>query len=247
MAHPHATPATPAPDPQHEPTARERAAAVLENRLDVPMAALALVWGGLVAYELVAPTRQRDELALAGNVIWGVFVAELVVKLWISGHPMRFLRRHWPSVLFLVLPLLRILRLVRAVRVLRVLPVARVVGSGYRTIGSARSLLGGRLTYLGVVTATVVFAGGQLLFLLEGGGRADDGSVSLGNALWWSANLVLSGSYVFEPSSLPSRMVSLTLTAYAVVVFASLAAAVGAFFVEARAEAEQAEDRPRPA
>lgn len=235
------TPETVAPPPDDEPTARERAAAIVEDRLDIPMAALALAWGALVAYELVAPARQRDELALIGNVIWAIFVAELAVKLWVSRHPLRFLRRHWPSVLFLVLPLLRILRLIRAVRALRALPAARVVGSGYRTIGTARSLLGGRLIYLGVVTATVVFGGGQLLYLLSGG-AGSGGGPSLGDALWWSANLAISGSYVFEPATVPSRLLSLLLSAYAVVVFASLAAAVGAFFVEARAEADRAAD-----
>ncbi|HVM51944.1 MAG TPA: ion transporter [Acidimicrobiales bacterium] len=237
MTDPRATPATLAPDPDDEPTARERAAAVLEDRFDIPMAVLAGAWGALVAYELVAPARQRDVLTLISHVIWVVFVLELAVKLWVSGHPLRFLRRRWPSLLFLALPLLRILRLIRAVRALRALPVMRVVGSGYRTIGSARSLLGGRLTYLALVTATVVFAGGQLLYLLETEGGSDR---TLGNALWWAANLVISSSYTFEPSSVPSRLVSLILSAYSIVVFASVAAALGAFFLESRSEAEQA-------
>jgi voltage-gated potassium channel len=214
----------------------EAKAVTLEHRLDVPMAVLAVVWGGLVAYELVAPARQRDVLAVVGNVIWAIFVVEFVTKLVLSGHPLRFLRRRWPSMLFLAVPLLRTLRLIRAVRALRALPVVRVVGSGYRTIGTARSLLGGRLVYLAVVTGTVVFAGGQLLFLVQ------PGAPSLGDALWWSANLAISGSYVFEPTAVPSRVVSLLLSAYAVVVFASLAATVGAFFVESRVEAESATD-----
>jgi voltage-gated potassium channel len=206
----------------------------------VPMAVLAVVWGALVAYELVAPREQRGVLATVGNVIWVVFVVEFVTKLAVSGRPLRFLRRRWPSVLFLAVPVLRMLRLFRALRALRALPVARVVGSGYRTIGSARSLLGGRLAYLGVVTGTVVFAGGQVLFLL------DPGAASLGDALWWSSNLAVSGNLVFEPATVPSRLVSLLLSAYAIVVFASLAATVGAFFLESRAEVEAATPPPEP-
>lgn len=197
------------------------------------MAVLAVVWGALVAYELIAPERQRGVLATIGNVIWVIFVAEFVTKLVISGNPLRFLRKRWPSLLFLAVPLLRTLRLFRALRALRALPVARVVGSGYRTIGSAKSLLGGRLAYLGVVTATVVFAGGQVLFLVQ------PGAPSLGEALWWSSNLAITGTYTFDPTTIPSRMVSLLLSVYAVVVFASLAATVGAFFVESRAEVEE--------
>ncbi len=237
------TPPTIDVDPETEPTPRERLAAVVERRLDVPMALLAVVWALLVAYELVAPASQREWLEVVGTVIWGLFVVEFVGKLWVSGNPLRFLRRRWPSVLFLVLPALRVLRLVRALRLVRVLPAARVVGSSYRAIGTARSLLGGRLALLAVSTLVVILSGAQLLYLAEGGsGQA--GRRSLGDALWWSANLALSGSPVFEPSSLLGRVVSIVLTAYAVGVFASLAGAVGAYFLESRAERVEDEQRP---
>jgi voltage-gated potassium channel len=231
------TPATLELDPGEEPTARERLSAIVECRLDVPMAVLALAWAVLVAYELIAPAGHRDELRTVGNVLWGVFVLEFVAKLVISGHPARFLRRRWPSLLFLALPVLRAARAVRALRALRVLPAARVVGSSYRTIGTARTLLGGRISFLVVTTVAVVFAGGQLLFLLEGGAG---GGRRLGETLWWSANLAISSNYVFEPRTLPTRLVALALSGYAVVVFASLAATIGAFFVERRAEEEAA-------
>jgi voltage-gated potassium channel len=235
---PDQTPPGIAGDPDDEPTGRERLAVVVEERLDVPMAILAVAWALLVAYELVAPARHRDELAVAGNVIWIVFVVEFVAKLVVSGHPLRFLRRRWPSVLFLVLPILRVLRVVRAVRALRLLPAARVVGSSYRAIGTARSLLGERLGFLVATTAVVIFSGGQLLYLLEGD--------SLGDALWWSANLAISGSYLFEPRTVGGRLLALALTAYAVVVFASVAATLGAYFIESRAERAAAEDAASP-
>lgn len=228
------------PDPDDEPTARERLATVVERRLDVPMAVLAVVWAVLVAYELVAPRGQGGWVALAGNVIWGVFALELAAKLVVSGHPGRFLRRHWPSVLFLVLPVLRILRVTRALRVVRVLPASRVVGSSYRAVGTARGLLTGRLQFLGAATAVVVFGGGQLLFVLE---RGRDGALtSLGDALWWSANLAVSANLVYEPVTLVGRILAIVLSAYAIVVFASLAGTVGAFFVESRQERATSED-----
>jgi voltage-gated potassium channel len=204
------------------------------------MAVLAVVWAGLVAYDLVAPADQRDVLALAGNVIWGVFILEFVVKLVVSGQPLRFLRRRWPAVLFLVLPALRLFRIVRAVRVLRVLPAARVVGSSYRAVGTARGLLEGRIGFLLTTTAITSFSGGQLLYVLERG--ADDGVTGLGDALWWSTNLAISGTMVFEPVTLAGRLLALALSSYAVVVFASVAAALGAFFVESRAERAAVEE-----
>jgi voltage-gated potassium channel len=235
-----ASPATLDPDPEQEPTARERLAGVVERRLDIPMAVLALVWTIFVGYELVAPPDQRGVLTLAGNVIWVVFILEFLMKLGLSGHPIRFLRRRWPSVLFLLLPFLRIFRVFRAIRALRVLPAARVIGSSYRAVGTAQGLLEGRIAFLLATTAIAVVSGGQLLFLLE---RGRDGGVgSLGDALWWSANLSISGNAVFEPVTWFGRTIALVLSAYAVVVFASVAAALGAYFVESRAERAAAED-----
>jgi voltage-gated potassium channel len=235
-----ATPGTLDSNADEELTPRERLAVIVEQRLDIPMAILAVVWAGLVAYDLVAPAGQREALSIAGNAIWGIFIVEFALKLGVSGHPLRFLRRRWPSVLFLVLPALRLFRIFRAVRALRVLPAARVVGSSYRAVGTARGLLEGRLAFLLATTAIAVFSGGQLLYLLERG--RDEGVSSLGDALWWSANLAISGNAVFEPVSLAGRLLALALAAYAVVVFASVAAALGAFFVESRAERAASEE-----
>jgi voltage-gated potassium channel len=222
------------PDPDEELTHRERLAALVECRLDVPMALLAVVWAALVAYELIAPRDQLPVLATVGNVIWAVFGIELLAKLIVSGHPLRFLRRHWPSVLFLVLPILRVLRVARAVRAVRVLPAARVVGSSYRAVGTAQGLLTGRLQFLAAATAIVVFGGGQLLFVVE---RGRTGALtSLGDALWWASNLAIASNLVYEPVTLFGRILAIVLSTYAIVVFASLAGTLGAFFVESRQE-----------
>lgn len=222
------------PDPDAEPSARERLATLLERRLDVPMAVLAVVWAAMVAYDLVAPSAHAGWIAIASNVIWAVFAVELLAKLALSGHPGRFLLRHWPSVLFLVLPLLRVLRLARSLRIMRVLPAGRVVGSSYRAVGTAKGLLTGRLQFLAAATAVVVFGGGQLLFVLE---RGREGALTgLGDALWWAANLAIASSLVYEPVTLLGRLLAIVLSSYAVVVFASLAASLGAFFVESRQE-----------
>lgn len=230
------------PEPDDEPSDGERRAVMLERRLDIPMAVLALVWALLVAYELVAPRDQLGPLSLVGNVIWVVFVLEFLVKIVVSGHPLRFLRRKWPSLIFLVLPALRMLRVVRALRVVRVLPAARVAGASYRAVGTASGLLTGRLQFLGAATAVVVFGGGQLLFVLE---RGRTGALtSLGDALWWSANAAISGGLVYEPVTLAGRVLAIVLSAYAVVVFASLAATLGAFFMESRQERATEEEEP---
>lgn len=227
------------------PTRRERTAALLERRLDPFMAVLAVLWGLYLGYELVAPTAQRPVLTTISNVVWGLFVLEFVVKLAVSGAPLRFLRRRWPSVLFLVLPAIRVLRVLPAARTLRLLPAARVLGASYRAVGTARGLLQGRLAFLVATTVVAAVGGGQLLFVLERG-RAE-GVASLGEAMWWAANLSLSSTLVFEPVTALGRMLALVLSTYALVVFASLAGTVGAFFVESRQERAAAEEPEAPA
>lgn len=229
-----------APDPDEEPTRRERLAALGERRLDPVMALLAVVWAGLVGYELVAPADQRAALALVANLVWAVFVVEFIVKLAVSGRPGRFLIRHWPAALFLVLPALRVLRTIRGVRALRLLPAARVLGSSYRAVGTARQLLQGRLLFLVATTVVAIMSGGQLLYVLEAGRTG--GVAALGDAVWWAANLAMASTLVFEPVTLLGRLVALVLSAYAVVVFAALAAVLGTFLIESRRERAVAEE-----
>lgn len=229
------------PDPADEPTSRERLAAVIERRLDPPMAVLAVAWAALILYELVAPADQRPALAIVSNVVWAVFVVEFVAKLAVSGRPGRYLLRRWPSVLFLVLPALRVLRTIRSVRALRLLPATRVLGSSYRAVGTASHLLQGRLKFLAATTGIAILSGGQLLYVLEAG-RAG-GVAGLGDALWWSANLSIASTLVFEPVTLLGRVVALVLSMYAIVVFAALAAVLGTFFLESRRERAEVEDQ----
>ena len=240
---------SPAPKPVPQPartlaaeddaqlTRRERLAALVEDRLDPVMALLGIGWVGFVLYEQVAPAGQRSTLLLVSNIIWGVFIAEFVLKLALSGHPLRFMVRRWFSIVFLVLPALRVLRVIRGLRALRILPAARVIGSGYRAIDRAGQLLRGRIALLGMATVIAILSGGQLLYVFEAGA---EGVRGLGDALWWSANLAISATGVYAAESLLGRLVVLVLSAYAVVVFAALAATLGAFFMESREEDRRA-------
>lgn len=220
-------------------TRRERLATLVEDRLDPVMAVLGLGWVGFVLYEQVAPADQRGTLLLVSNLIWGLFIIEFVLKLALSGHPVRYLVRRWFSVVFLVLPAMRIFRVVRVVRGLRILPAARVISSGYRAIGNAAVLLRGRIAMLGAATVIAILSGGQLLYVFE---YAAEGVAGLGDALWWSANLAISATQVYEAESLVGRLIVLVLSSYAVVVFAALAATLGAFFVESQEERTGAGD-----
>ena len=214
----------------------ERVEAGLE-RLDPVMAWLGVLFALLVGYELaveLGPGAQRA-LTIAGWVIWALFLAEFLAQLYVAPDRGRFLRGHWFQVLALVIPTLRFLRFLRLLRLGRALPAARVVTSSYRVAGTARRLLRSRLAYLGATTAVVVIALAELAFLFErGAGEGVFGS--FGDAVLWSVAVVVAQQGDPVPATTGAHVAMLVGFAWGVLVFATIAGSLGAFFVDDRRE-----------
>lgn len=208
------------------------------ERADPLMAWLGVIFALLVGYELavdLSPGAARA-LTVIGWLIWALFLLEFLAKLWLAPRRLRFLRRHWFQALGLLLPTLRFLRFLRLVRLGRALPAARVVSSSYRTAGTARRLVRSRLGYLGALTAVAVVAVAELGYVFERDHPGGGAFGSFGDALLWSASAVVAGQGDPIPESLGAHLVMLLAFCFGLVVVASLAGAVGAFFVEGRRE-----------
>ncbi|MDO9591257.1 MAG: hypothetical protein Q7J04_08965, partial [Microcella sp.] len=155
----------------------------------------------------------------------------------IAGFQRRFWKKNWWQVIFLLVPFLRFFRALQALRFLRVSRVARfggVLTAGFRGSRSAGRLLSSRIWLLTAVTAIVILVVSQLLFITETYADYID-------ALYETALLAISG----EPLSVDtgfSRLLEVILSIYAVAVFATLAGALGAFFL--RDDDEKATDEP---
>lgn len=208
-----------------DPSRREEWAEGLLDRLTPFMSALSLVFLLVVLGEQFAQpgTAASQGLTVLGWVLWAAFVGEFLARLTVAPDTRRFWRRNWWQVVFLVLPFLRVLRLVRALRFLR---TGRVLSSAVRSTRSARSLLGGRVAWLAVASAIVVLASSQLLY-------AFSDYESYGAALHAAALASIAG----EPLGLDdsfAKVLELVLATYSVVVFASLAGTLGAYFLETR-------------
>jgi voltage-gated potassium channel len=200
------------------------------ERADPFMAWLGVLFALLVGYELAVELgpAASTALAVAGWVIWAIFVLEFAAHLYVAPHRLRYLRSHWLQVLGLAVPTLRLLRFLRLLRLGRALPAARVVTSSYRAAGTARRLLGGRLAYLGAVTAVVTVALAELAFVFE---RGEETFSSFGDALLWAAAVVVAQQGDPLPASTAAHVAMLAGFAWGVVVFATVAASLGAFFV----------------
>ncbi|GGC07599.1 hypothetical protein [Cellulomonas carbonis] len=221
-------PATQQPPSRHGVTAAEALAA----RLDTPMGALGVVFLFVVLGQNLARGGLATALGVVGWVLWGVFVAELALRAYVARDQRTFWRRNWWQVVFLAVPFLRVVRAASAVRLLRVARVGGVVSSAVRGSRSAGRLLSGRVGWLAVVTGVVVLASSQVLYIL--GAYA-----SYAEALHASALATITG----EPLSAPgaaARWLEVALAAYSVAVFATLAGALGAYFLRRGDEATPA-------
>ena len=217
---------------RREPEDRERGIELLAARMDRPMSVLGVLFLLVVLGQNVAgsPGVQRA-FTVAGWVLWVVFAAEFLLRLWLAPSRGRFLRRNWWQVAFLLLPMLRflrglaLLRVVRAGRVLRVVRAGGVVSSAVRSSRSAGRILGSRLGWVAALSAIVVLASSQLLFTL---GFYDAYAAALDAA----ALATIAGESLGLDEGLP-RLLDVALLTYSVGVFAALAGTLGAYFFDA--------------
>lgn len=201
-------------------------AEALARRLDKPMGALGVLFLFIVLGQTVAEDgRVLNVLSVASWLLWSAFVGEFALRAYVAKDQRRFWRRNWWQVVFLAVPFLRFLRAMSFMRVAR---VSSILSAAVRGSRSAGRLLSGRVAWLSVVTAVVVLAASQVLHLA---GLYD----SYGEALNDAAMSTITGA-ALETDAGIARVLEVILAVYSVAVFATLAAAVGAFFLGPREE-----------
>ncbi|TDC81359.1 hypothetical protein E1193_15040 [Micromonospora sp. KC606] len=186
---------------------------------------LLLVLGQVITHDEPLAT----VLTVAGWVLWVVFVAEFALRAWLARHCAReFWKRNWWQLIFLAVPFLRFARAATALRAAR---GGGVVAAAVRGSRSAGRLLTDRLAWLAVVTVTLILAAGQLLVVTRS-------YRTYGQALHDVALTTITGEPLTATDTF-AQVVELVLAAYSVVVFGTLAGALGAFFLSR----ERADDR----
>lgn len=214
------------------------AAESLAQRLDRPMGVLGIIFLLVVLAQLLVtdPTGQVV-LSVVGWVFWGVFVAEFLLRAHVARFQGNFWRKNWWQVIFLLVPFLRFFRALRALRILRVARFGRVLSAGVRGSRSAEKLLSNRVAWLLAVTAIVILAASQLLYLF-----ADYPSYL--DALYEAALATVTGSG-FSADTVFARILHVVLAIFSVVVFATLAGTIGAFFLRREPVAEEVSSAER--
>lgn len=192
------------------------------QRLHGVMAFFGVLFLAVVISERLVDPREplRSLLIVIGWATWAVFVLEFATRFALAPAKIVFLRRYWWQLLLLAIPFLNAVRAFAAARVTR---LGRVLGAGLRGTRSARNRLAGRLGWLVSITVIVVIVAADLLYQF-----ADYPSYA--SALHDAALATITGQRT-DASSGIAQLLEVVLAVYSVVIFASLAGALGAHFL----------------
>lgn len=216
--------------------------------LELPMFVLAMVMLILLVLEFtvdLSPELRRT-FALAGTVIWWIFILEYALRIFLAENRLRYIRKHWIDGLFIIVPFLRVLRVLRVVRTVRLLRVMNPATLGRTYVTTRRGLrqlanVLGKTSFVYVVATTLVvlFVGSLMIFLLE---RGAPGSVILtyGTALWWTIGALTTVGTEIYPVTAEGRVVAVVLMIYGVGVFGYIAATLASYFVSSHVGEETA-------
>jgi voltage-gated potassium channel len=154
-------------------------------------------------------------------VITVAFLVEFLARVVVAPETWPFLRKHWWELGLVALPFLRFLRALRAGR------AGRGIASAVRSSRRAGEKLRSRLIHLIIITIVVACAAGRLLWEYGGYGH------SYADSLHDSAMATLTGASLGTPHAF-AQTLEIILAAYSVVIIATVAGSLGAFFLEPR-------------
>ena len=210
----------------------------LDEWLDGPMTLLALVWLGLVLWELTSGSSAL--LETLGTAIWVIFIAEFAVRFLLAPSKVPFLKSNWLTAVALIIPALRLFRFLsflRAARALRGLRLVKIVGTANRSMNALRRALERRgFGYVMGLTLLVVGLGAAGMLSFEPASEVDGGFTSYADALWWTAMLLTSIGSQFWPVTTEGRVLTVLLSIYGFATFGYITATFASFFVGRDAE-----------
>lgn len=195
-----------------------------ESRTERPMVAAALVFLLVYAVPIIWPDAAAwivTSCAIASLVIWVIFVADLLVRAWLSGHPGGYLIRHPVDVVLVALPMLRPLR------VLRVFLAAQVLINR-----GARMSFGRTMAAVLVGTGFLMLVGALAMLDVERG--AEGGNIhNFGDALWWAGVTITTVGYGDSyPVTGQGQIVAFCMMFVGISLIGVITATVAAWFVQ---------------
>jgi voltage-gated potassium channel len=200
----------------------------------------ALYWAAVLAAIATIPVVLAEQEGQTGILIdvanwtlWSVFALEYGVGLAVARDRRHYFRTNpfglaIVIVSFPLLPsILGFARLARLVNLLRLIRLLVAAARGIRVLGTVLGRQG--LTYLALLTAILILAGGAVMSILE----PDTVKGGFWAGVWWAVATVTTVGYGdISPTTLGGRLIAVTLMVIGIGLVSTLAAAVAAHFVK---------------
>jgi voltage-gated potassium channel len=195
-----------------------------ERRTEWPLTALAALFLGAYAWQVLSVSASRDLHLVLEVVLWStwvVFAADYVIRLCLARHKGRFVWRHMFDLLAVALPMFRGLRVLRLVTVLRVLN------------RQASFAMRGRVgIYVATITALMSFSAALAVLDAE---RGDPESAirTFPQALWWTLTTISTVGYGdLYPTTWEGRLVAASLMVGGIALLGVITGMIASWFLE---------------
>ncbi|MBA9078388.1 ion transporter [Rufibacter quisquiliarum] len=207
----------------------------IQHAMEGPMIVLGFVWLVLLVVEFIRGL--GPVLELVNYCIWGVFILDFLLRFVLAPEKLPFLKTNWLTLISLAVPALRVFRLARFVRVFRTvravrgIRLVRVLSSLNRGMKSLRATMGRRgFGYMLALTLAVLLAGAAGMYVFER--EAENGLNAFGEALWWTAMILISLGSEYWPQTPEGRALCFLLALYGFAVFGYFTALLASFFLD---------------
>ncbi|MEH0422930.1 potassium channel family protein [Streptomyces sp. B21-083] len=209
-----------------------------ERRTQRPLMALTVVFAVAYAVPIVDnPAARGVSIActVAEWTVWGAFAVDYLVRIALADRRREYVRRHWPDLFAVLLPLLQPLRLLRVVSTLM------LVGRRAQMASKVRLT-----TYVGGAVVGLLMFGSLAVLSVE---RASpEGNIrTLDDALWWSFTTMTTVGYGdHAPTTGMGRILAVGLMLSGIALLGLVTANIAAWFI-ARFEMDDVEERRQTA
>ncbi len=205
---------------------------------------LGFVWLVLLVIELIWGL--GAVLQLVNYAIWVIFILDFALRFTLAPEKLDFLKANWLTAISLVVPALRVFRITRFVRVFRTvravrgIRLVRVLSSLNRGMKSLGATMGRRgFGYMLALSLAVLFSGAAGMYAFEN--EVTGGISSYGEALWWTAMILISLGSEYWPKTPEGRALCFVLALYGFAVFGYFTALLASFFLDRDAASDTSE------
>lgn len=182
-----------------------------EAKSIIPMAIIGVVYLAVYSLQVINASNEMivDQLEIVSQVIWMIFVTDVVFRLVGSESISKFLKSSWLEILAIAIPFIRILRVFRVILALRAI----------KGFVSNRSSATG--TYIFMLVPLTWFSGA--IAVLDAEATNPESSITnVREALWWSLATITTVGYGDKyPTTLEGQLVAAVLMLTGIALFSA--------------------------